>query len=316
MAKKYLSIDLGGTKCAGAIVTEDGDIIVRSKTLIAGMSGKEVGEAITGLANNMVVDAGYRLADMAGIGISVPGISYKKDGTVWAPNIPGWDKFPLKDTIRCNLPEIKNISIDNDRACSIMGEYWFGAAQNCENAIYLTFGTGIGAGVLLDGRILRGKSDIAGSVGWLALDDKYPEGYKQFGCFEYNASGDGLQRMAKDLYSTEKGNIKTILKPEEMHAANIIAAYQQKDPLALKVIANAIQYWGKGVANMVSIFNPEKIIFGGGLFGPAIQFLDQINEVAKKYAQPIAIDQVKLCAGDLGSDAQLFGAVKILADEL
>ena len=254
--------------------------------------------------------------DLGGIGISVPGIVNRADGTVWAPNIPGWDRFPLKDMILSNLPGFENMSIDNDRACSIMGEHWLGAAQNCSNAIYLAFGTGIGAGIMADGRILSGQHSIAGSIGWMVLDDKYPPGYKQFGCFEYNASGDGLCRMAKDLLRSQESYPTSILNSESISSREIFKAYEMKDKLAIDVIKLAIKYWGKGIANLVSIFDPEKIIFGGGLFGPALQFLDQIYGEAKKYAQPIAIDQVELCAGDLKYEAQLYGAVKILMNEL
>ena len=315
MSVYYLSIDLGGTKCAGALISSVGEIAIQSKVKIAGLEGEEVGNAIIQLCKELINNFEEE-GEIGGIGVSVPEISFKEKGTVWAPNIPGWDDYPLREKIKQNLDVGANISVDNDRACSIMGEYWLGAARECKNVIHLAFGTGIGAGILADGRILRGQNDIAGSVGWLALDDRYPNGYKQFGCFEYNASGDGLYRMALDIYSSEKGDIKTMLVPEEMNAAKIIAAYQEKDPLANKVIAAAIQYWAKGVANLISIFNPEKIIFGGGLFGPALQFLDQIYIEAKKYAQPLAIDQVRFCAGDLRSDAQLYGAVKTLMNEL
>src|SRR5690606_7336356 len=119
--------------------------------------------------------------------------SRNKSGTVWAPNIPGWEDYPLKAELEAVLNRIP-VSIDSDRACYILGEYWKGAAQNCEDAIFLAVGTGIGAGILADGRILRGAGDIAGAIGWMALDHPYQEKYIPCGCFEYQASGDGVAR--------------------------------------------------------------------------------------------------------------------------
>lgn len=316
MSDAYLAIDLGGTKCAGAIISVEGKIHLRKKVKIAGLKGDDVGSAIIELSAALIDQAISKDIDCIGIGVSIPGVSYREKGTVWAPNIPGWEDYPLMEKLQKSLTNSLPVSIDNDRACSILGEHWMGAARDCENAIHLAFGTGIGAGIIADGRVLRGQSDIAGSVGWMALDDQYPDGYRHYGCFEYNASGNGLNRLANDLYHSDKSFHHSILKPGEMGAAAIFHAWEKNDTLALEVVNKAIQYWGKGVANLVSIFNPEKVIFGGGLFGPALQFIDDIYQEATKFAQPIAIKEVEFCPGELGAEAQLFGAVKICMNEL
>jgi len=315
MGKSIISIDLGGTKCAGAVISEKGNIIAQDKENISGLSGDQVGELICSLSHDVLHQTGIDISKIYGIGISVPGISYKEKGTVWAPNIPGWGNYSLKEKIEQSFDKKIPVAIDSDRACSILGEAWLGAAHGCRNAIHLAFGTGIGAGIMVDGRILRGQNDIAGAIGWLALDDRYPDGYKQFGCFEYNASGDGLSRLTSDVFHADNIYSKTSLNPHLVSAEEIFQAYEEKDILARAVIEKAVVYWGKGVANLVSIFNPEKIIFGGGLFGPGLKFLDQIYIEAKKYAQPVAINLVELCGGKLGTDAQLFGAVRMMMDE-
>ncbi|MCG8311032.1 MAG: ROK family protein [Cytophagales bacterium] len=312
MPAYYLSIDLGGTKCAGAVISDTGSIIVCSKAKIAETEGDGTADVIMDLSMELIRNSGLEKKEFAGIGVSVPGISYKEKGTVWAPNIPGWEDYPLRDKILHTLHITGNISIDNDRACSIMGEYWLGAARKCKDAIYLAFGTGIGAGIIADGRVLRGQSDIAGSIGWMVLDDRQAEGYKQFGCFEYNASGDGLRRVAEELYTSDKNYRQSILGPGNMNAVQISKAFEKNDPLAVEVMKSAIHYWGKGVANLVSIFNPEKIIFGGGLFGPALQFLDEVYEEAKKYAQPIAIGQVEFCPGPWARKLHFLGRLRCL----
>ena len=313
MQNTFISIDLGGTKCAGAVITESGKILYKLKDKISGLEGDEVGFAIHSIILRLKakLPSGH---SVQGVGISIPGISNQKNETVWAPNIPGWDQYPLLAYLEEKLESNMVIHIDSDRACSICGEVWQGVAKGYKNAIFLAFGTGIGAGILIDNRILRGNSDIAGSIGWLALDHHYPEGYRQFGCFEYNASGDGLVRLAIDIFNKEQTN--TTLDLSNIKAEHIFAGYEINDALAQATIDIAIDYWAKGVANLVSIFNPEIIIFGGGVFGPGLKFLDQIYERSKKWAQPIAIHEVKLAGGQLGVDAQLLGAARLAMDKV
>lgn len=312
MQKTFISIDLGGTKCAGAIITEAGEIVYKMKDKISGLAGDEVSLAI----HSIIIRLKEKLPQghsLQGIGVSVPGISNQKNSTVWAPNIPGWDHYPLLTFLKEKIGKDMVIHIDSDRACCISGEVWQGVAKGYKDAIFLAFGTGIGAGILVDNRILRGSSDIAGAIGWLALDHEYPEGYRQYGCFEYNASGDGLVRLAFDIFNKDKPD--TGLNISDLKAEDIFAAHELKDPLALETIDIAIDYWAKGVANLVSIFNPEIIIFGGGVFGPGLKFLDLIYDRATKWAQPIAIQEVKLAGGQLGADAQLLGAARLAMDK-
>jgi glucokinase len=313
MQKTFISIDLGGTKCAGALISEDGEIIYKNKEKISGLEGEKVSNVILSIILQLKgkLPSGYLLA---GVGISVPGISNLKNGTVWAPNILGWDHYPLHAYLEDKLGSEMAVHIDSDRACCISGEVWQGAAKGFKNAIFLAFGTGIGAGILIDGKVLRGNSDIAGAIGWLALDHHYPEEYRQYGCFEYNASGDGLVRLAIDIFNRKHPD--TSLDISNLSAKDIFAAHKNNDELALLTIDVAIDYWAKGVANLVSIFNPEIIIFGGGVFGPGLNFLDQIYERSKKWAQPIAIKEVKLVGGQLGVNAQLYGATHLVMDKL
>lgn len=307
-----IAIDLGGTKCAGAAITYEGKIMHRDKKPITGLSGEKVAQVIRNMIFRLKdkVSSAYKIT---GLGISVPGISYQQSGKVWAPNIPGWEDFPLKAYLRDHLDDSMVIHVDNDRACSISGETWLGVARGYKNAIFLTFGTGIGAGILIDGKILRGSSDIAGAIGWMVLDDQYPEDYRRFGCFEYNASGDGLSRLARDVSGR---GLASGLTPGRLRSEDIFRAYHANDPLAVETIRYAVEYWAKAVANLVSIFNPEIIIFGGGVFGPGLELLGSIYETSKKWAQPVAINQVKLVGGKLGNDAQLAGAAKLVLDTI
>jgi glucokinase len=163
---------------------------------------------------------------------------------------------------------------------------------------------------MADGHLIRGSSDIAGSVGWLALNQPFEDKYKPCGCFEYHASGDGLSKVALEYLRQNRNStsLLTSVAPEEMTAKEIFDAFEKHDPLAISVIKQAVTYWGMAVANLVSLFNPEKIIFGGGVFGPAVILLDDILEEAKKWAQPVSIRQVKLVPSALGIGAGLTGA--------
>ncbi len=259
--------------------------------------------------------AAARRMNIGAIGVSVPGISFSKTGRVWAPNIPGWTRYPLRRELESLVRGRRlRVAVENDRACSILGETWRGAARGRRHAIFLAVGTGIGAGILSDGEVLRGAHDIAGSLGWLALQRPFRRKYRGCGCFEYHASGQGLAKIARELQSQlpPRFHPRGRRKPaRSWTAADVFAAYKRKDPLARAVLRQAIEFWGMAVANLVSLFNPEVIIFGGGVFGPATRFLGDIYAAAQNWAQPIAIKQVKLLPSKLGSDAALYGAARL-----
>ena len=302
-----LAIDLGGTKLAAAIVSEDGTILHEEKTSLRGRRGAEVGALILGHAKMFL--HGQKATPVTSIGVSVPGISHQKKGTVWAPNIPGWEDYPLLNELKSVAPEIP-VTIDSDRACYILGEAWKGAAQGCSHAIFLAVGTGIGAGILVDGTILRGAQDIAGAIGWMALEKPYQQQFVQCGCFESRASGDGIAKLARDVLKETKdynGGLKGKL-PDELTAHDIFQAHEENDVVAMRVIRQCVELWGMAVANLVSLFNPQKIILGGGVFGPAVKFIPLIYDEASKWAQPVSIKQVSIEPSALGHCAGLYGA--------
>jgi glucokinase len=218
-----------------------------------------------------------------------------RQGTVWAPNIPGWKKYPLRQKIAAAIsPQRIPVRIESDRACYILGEAWKGAARGCANAIFLAIGTGIGAGILVDGRVLNGADGVAGAAGWMALRRPFLPAYKDCGCFELHASGRGLAKSAG--------------APD---ARAVFEALHRNNAAGRNAVRQAVELWGMAAANLVSIFNPEKIVFGGGVFGPATRFLDHIRAEAEKWAQPLAMKRVKLEISALGSDAGLYGAAFI-----
>lgn len=304
-----LGIDLGGTKFAAALFNEEGKVLKRESVPLGDRKGSKAGQLVTEIFNKMLESAKLKGDKIMAVGISVPGISFARHGTVWAPNIEGWDNYPLLAEMRAVAGDIP-VTIDSDRACYMLGEVWQGNAKGCRNAVFLAVGTGIGAGILIDGRILRGSQDIAGCIGWMALNRPFNDHYTCCGCFEYHASGEGIGKVARE-YLREQKNYTGVLSgksEEEIASYDIFSAYENDDPIARKVLAECIGYWGMAVANLVSIFNPEKIVFGGGVFGPAVSLIPAIKEEAAKWAQPIGIKQVVLDTSGLEGDAGIYGA--------
>jgi len=304
-----LGIDLGGSKLALAIFSNEGKILLKEAFPLANREGRDAGEFITNNVARLIQYADIQKYSINSIGISVPGIAHSSSGTVWAPNIPGWEDYPLLKEVQQVAENIK-VSIDSDRACYILGELWKGNARGCRDAIFLSVGTGIGAGILINGEILRGSHDIAGCIGWMALQKPYNDKYTGCGCFEYYASGEGLAKVARELLKEQKSynGLLSDKKRDEITSIDVFAAYAKGDKLAGEVMQTAIEFWGMAVANLVSLFNPEKIIFGGGVFGPGNQFMSDIKKEAVKWAQPVGMNQVILDVTALSGDAGVYGA--------
>ena len=307
-----IGVDLGGTKIAGGIISEAGKIIKKETIDIKKMKGAEVSKSIGQLISSLLEYGNRNSLKIMSAGVSVPGIYYSESGKVWAPNIKNWEKYPLLEDLEKKFENLA-IKIDNDRACYILGETWQGIAKDCKNAIFIAVGTGIGAGIMVDGNIIRGSHDIAGATGWMALGRPFKKGYKKFGCFEYHSSGDGLARSALDFMQEAKNYNGALRKisPDKLTSYDIFREYEIGDIIARMVINQAVQLWGMAAANFISLFNPEMIIFGGGVFGPAAKLINEIKKEVGKWAQPIAFEQVSIATTNLGSNAGLIGAGKL-----
>lgn len=304
-----LGIDLGGSKLAIGIFSESGELLFKESLSLEKRKGSDVGVFMTDRTTEFLKRAESEFTGIRSIGISVPGISYQASGKVWAPNIPGWTDYPLLEEVKSVAGQIP-VTIDSDRACYILGEAWQGNARGCRDAIFLSVGTGIGAGILINGEILRGSKDIAGCIGWMALQRPYSDKYKECGCFEYYASGEGIPNVVRELLldSDDYSGKLAGKPPESITSPDLFLAREEGDELAIRAINIAVEYWGMAVANLVSLFNPEKIIFGGGVFGPAISLIPAIRNEAAKWAQPVSINQVILDVSGLAGDAGMYGA--------
>ncbi|GJM29628.1 MAG: glucokinase [Cyclobacteriaceae bacterium] len=306
-----IGIDIGGTKVSAALFGPNGDILQKEIQPVAERKGTQVIDLISALALSLIdsaVDLDYRVK---AIGACVPGIYNPANKTAWAPNIPDWNHIQLWEELRQRIdhPSI-NIVIESDRSCYILGEVWKGCAKGCSDAIFMAVGTGIGAGILSNGRIVSGRSGIAGSIGWLALEPPYHRKYQPMGNFEHYASGHGITRSTIEVLSRDRETVSELdaVPRNKITSHHIFQAFENQDPVAIEVMDKAVLYWGMVVANLVSIFNPQKVILGGGVFGPAAQLKDKIFEEAKKWAQPLSIQETSLEVSTLKGDAGLIGA--------
>jgi glucokinase len=304
-----IGLDLGATKLAGALFNADGSIVERVLVLLERRERDQVGRLIVEQVATLRDQAAARGWDVKAVAAAVPGIAYQETGTVWAPNIGGWEDYPLRDLLLRAVGKSCPVVVESDRGASILGEVARGAARGCRHAIFLAVGTGIGAGILVDGALVRGAHNIAGAIGWMGLDRPYRPLYVRCGNFESHASGSGIARTAQELLCADPGYRGPLsgTPRESITAHKVFDAFASGDGLAAKVVANAVECWGMVVANLVSLFDPEIVVLGGGIFGPAAGQLDRIVEEARQWAQPISFPKVKICVSALGPEACLFG---------
>ena len=319
-------IDVGGTKISSALFTKTGGILGKTKVPIARSGGEQAADQVAETIASLDKTAARVGGRMLAVGISIPGIVYSASGKVWAPNIPGWDRFPLRDWLeRCgqkggHVPEVRvPMILESDRSAYVTGEAWQGAAAGAADAVFLAVGSGIGAGILAGGRVIHGHEDIAGAVGWFGLNPEFKPVYAEMGCFEAEASGNSVGRKARELLSSGRSSVMIELakgRIEDVTAETVAEAARMKDPLALQVVDDVVHYLAMGIANIVSILNPEVIVLGGGLFQASDIFPDLVRRDFRKWAQPLAARDVRIELSALGEDAGLYGCGKLAWDSM
>jgi glucokinase len=286
-----LAIDLGGSKAAFAVVDHEGRVVCRTKRPSHEGGSVLSFEALASVAGETVVAAGLTWADLEGAGVIVPGIYDPASGRAWAPNLWGDTQVDVREPLARLLPT--RLTIDNDRSGYVLGESWIGAARGCTDAVFLGVGTGIGAGLLCAGRVVRGAAGIAGAVGWFATDPAWtPQG--TLGCWEAQAAGPALARRA----GARDGKAVT-------------DAARHGDAAAKRAVADAAEALAMGVANLISALNPQVVVLGGGLMQASDLFLEPIRRAVPRWAQPIAARQCRIEPSALGQDAGLLGAGRL-----
>ena len=307
-----LGIDLGGSKILTAVVDSQGEMLSSDESTTHAIKGSEaVIQSVLDSAHRALEQAGATISEICAIGVGAPGISNPEAGILFtSPNLPGWQDIPLRDIIQERLG--KKTFLTNDANAAALGEFYFGAARGTRNFVYITLSTGIGGGIVIDGKIYGGAIGAAGEVGHMTIDAEGPIcNCGNRGCWETLASGTALAREAK--LRIKEGCRTSILEyvegdVEKVTAQVIHSAAEQGDSLAKELIARTGYYVGVGLANLINIFNPELIVIGGGLSNIGDMLLQPAFKTAGERAYKEAFQAVRFASAELGRNSGVLGA--------
>ncbi len=269
---------------------------------------------ILAAARGALGKAGITPPQLVAAGVGAAGTSNPRNGVIsYSPNLPGWGDVPLGDIMERELG-VKTL-ISNDASAAAFGELCFGAGRGFSNIVYVTLGTGIGGGIIIDGRLYTGTSGAAGEVGHMIIDDKGPRcSCGNLGCWEALASGTALAREARQ--KIEEGAKTSLLDHARGSIGRVTAetvhrAAREGDTLAGELIARAGYYLGVGCANLINIFNPELVIIGGGLANLGNRLLEPAIKAAEERALAAPGKAVRFAIARLGRDSGVLGAAAL-----
>ena len=314
MTDYVVGIDVGGTNVVVGSVTEDGAslLALRSEPTRPEEGPDAVISRIAALARAAMAET-KRLdptANLLGVGVGAPGPLDTRTGVIFlTPNL-GWVDMPLRQRMAdlLGLPT----TLDNDANCAVFGEWWRGAARGSKHAIGFTIGTGIGGGIIVNGRLYHGATDCAGEFGHMTLD---PEGRRckcgNYGCLEAYASGPAIAlRAVEALDSGAESRIVEMVGGNlaKVTAQTVYDAAHDNDPLALEVVRDTARYLGAGVANMVNVFNPEIVVICGGVTLAGERLMAPLRQEVTRRAFKPAVQHCKIVPGELTGTAGVYGA--------
>jgi glucokinase len=312
-----VGVDLGGTNIAAGAMPTDGtrEIAMRMAPTKAEEGSAAVVERIVTMIEDVIAqtraETGAERSDFLGVGIGSPGPLDRLRGVVIVtPNL-GWRDFPLRDEVgsRVNLPA----SLDNDANCATLGEWWRGAARGGRNVVGLTIGTGIGGGLILDGRLYHGASDAAGEIGHTTIDST---GRRckcgNYGCLEAYASGPAIAERAREALDVDGSSILHELvdgDASRITAATVFEASKRGDQVALEVVRDTAHFLGVGISNLINIFNPDLVVVAGGVTQAGDLLFDPLRAEVRRRAFKPSVEACRIVPGALPLSAGVVGAV-------
>lgn len=309
----YIGIDLGGTNISAGIADENGNILVKASTpTMNGRAAEDIIDDMSGLCSKLMEELKLEVNDIESIGVGMPGTMDKKKGiSIYANNL-NFDNVNIVEEMRkrINLP----CYIENDANCAAIGENVCGVAYGSKSLIYITIGTGVGAGIIINGKVFDGSFGGGGEAGHMVIVAEGEEctcGRK--GCWEAYASASALRREGRiaaakypnsKIYDLVDGNIKLI------DAKTVFDAADLGDEIALEIIDKYIKYLGIGLVNLVNIFQPEAIIIGGGVCAQGDKVIKPLVKILneKVYGKEL---KTKISIATLGNDAGIVGAAML-----
>ena len=262
------------------------------------------------LLHDLLKKVGRELKDILAIGVGVPGPIVSDAGMVLAPPImPGWDRFPIRDTLEkmWGCP----VSLSNDSELGALGEWAAGAGRGEQNLAYIKIGTGIGAGLLLEGQIYHGITGSAGEIGHLTIEENGPLcACGNHGCLEAIAGGRAIALQAREAARNDKRTQLANIKPiESITARNVASAARLGDLLSQQILSRAGTYVGIAIAGVVNMFNPGMVIIGGGVAQSGDILLEPIRLAVQRRSLPAATRAVRITTAMLGRRSSSMGAI-------
>lgn len=315
------AIDIGGTKCAITLADVEKDSVVFvDKTKFLTPSGPDM--AIDEIC--AALDALYiRHPDQRpeAIGISCGGPLNSQAGVILSPpNLPGWDEIDILSPFRerYGVP----VGLQNDANACALAEWHFGAGKGCRNMVFLTFGTGMGAGLILNGQLYIGTNDMAGEVGHVRLEADGPWGYGKAGSFEGFCSGGGIAKLARtmSLQAIQEGKppsyCQTMIDLSSLTAEKVGMAAEAGDPMAIQVFNVVGHRLGQGIAMLIDVLNPEKIVIGS-IYGRQHKLLEPIvMSTLKQEALTFSLDVCDIVPAGLGEQVGDYAGVSVAMEVL
>lgn len=313
MFEKYrIGVDVGGTNVKIALVDKKGEIKFPKTVPTRAEMGYEytIGN-IQQSIKDLISEAGIEKSSLEGIGFGFPGqIDCDKGIVRLAPNIPGWVNVPIAEIMQkeFNVP----VKVDNDVRCAALAELNYGAGVGCKNLICITVGTGIGSGLIINGKIVRGASNAAGEIGHIKLEmnDGLLCGCGDRGCLEAYASGPSIVAMAKEyVLGGKSAKFREIAGSIDAITPAIVAqAANEGDAVAKKIFEIMGEYIGIGLTSVVNLLNPEKIVIGGGVADAGDILLEPLRKTLKSRTMPIQGAAVEVVPAQLGNTAGIIGS--------
>ncbi len=310
MVDKVIGIDIGGTNLRGALVNKDGNILKRMK--ISSRADQGIDELVDNLAGFIKeISEGESVSN---IGIGIPGIIDSKEGVITqAPNILNVDDYPLRAVLNEKLGRDIHFVIENDSNSAAVGEWWMGASKDVNSMIMLTMGTGVGGGIILNGKLWTGDDGMAGEIGHITI---YPDGARcncgNYGCLESYASATAIRRMVregledKSLDTTLRESTKNV-EPEDIPQI-VMEAASAGDDFSLSIWLEVGKALGIAIASLVNLLNVEMVVIGGGVSNAWDLFIDATYKEAHRRALRAPMERAEIKRGLLGDDAGILGS--------
>ena len=314
----YLGIDLGGTNIAAGIVNEKFEIVKKKSTpTLANRDGKLIIKDMAELCRSLIADCGLTLKDIAYAGIATPGTANSETGVVeYANNLP-FKKFPIADLLKEYLG-IEKVYIENDANAAAKAEAIAGAAKGAKYSVMITLGTGLGGGIVLDGKVYSGFNHAGAELGHIVIQkDGKQCSCGRRGCWETYSSATGLANMTREhLIKARAEGKKSII--EDMIGGNLdncnarvsFAAMKQGDEIGKEIVDEYISYLASGIASIINIFQPNVLSIGGGVCGEKDYLLKPLIEqvFGQTYTKTGVSPQCEIKIAELGNDAGIVGA--------